>query len=47
MLMGSPVAALMYAETNFRWYQSGVYACQLADIQIPQLNHAILIIGYD
>jgi hypothetical protein len=47
MLLNSPVAVLLYADTNFWWYQSGVYSCQDSETQPSQLNHALLVVGYD
>jgi C1A family cysteine protease len=47
VLASSPVAAMVYANTAFMNYKSGVFSCPSTSTSNNLLNHAIVIIGYD
>jgi cathepsin L len=48
ILSYAPVAAAMYVEAGFYRYSSGVYTgCPDYDTSVANLNHAVVIVGYD
>lgn len=48
ILSYAPVTGAMYAGGNFMTYRGGVYTgCPDYNTSVSQLNHAVLIIGYD
>lgn len=49
LLSAAPVGALIYADTGFQAYKSGVYSgCPSSfSTSYSRINHAVVIVGYD
>lgn len=49
LLASGPVGALIYANTGFQSYSSGVYSGCSTDFtsSYSKINHAVVIVGYD
>lgn len=49
LLSAAPVGALIYADTGFQAYSSGVYSgCPSSfSTSYSRINHAVVIVGYD
>ena len=48
LLVDSPVSALIYADSGFMAYSSGVYTgCPAFGNAFASINHAVIIVGYD
>jgi cathepsin L len=48
LLVDSPVGALIYADSGFMSYSSGVYSgCPDFTTSFNAINHAVIIVGYD
>lgn len=47
LLMASPLAVHINADSGFMVYSSGVYTCANTIITTSDLNHAVELIGYD
>jgi C1A family cysteine protease len=43
----APVVVLIYADLGFTSYKSGIYGCSKANVTKDDLNHAVVIVGYD
>lgn len=44
----APVLVLIYADSGFMSYTSGVYSgCPDYDTSVSSINHAVIVIGYD
>ena len=41
-----PVVVYMYAKDSFQHYKSGVYYDQSCPSRCPEINHAVLLVGY-
>lgn len=48
LIANGPVGALIYADTGFMAYKSGIYSgCPSFATSVSKINHAVIIIGYD
>ncbi|KAF4725977.1 hypothetical protein FOZ63_008683, partial [Perkinsus olseni] len=45
-LVAAPVSIAMYADSNFRFYSSGVYSSYMCQIVGDSINHGIVAVGY-
>jgi C1A family cysteine protease len=44
----APVIVLVYANPGFQHYKSGIYSgCPNFNTSVKNINHAVLLIGYD
>lgn len=46
LVAAGPVAALIFADSDFVSYRSGIYRCSKSAAQ-SDLNHAVAVVGYD
>lgn len=47
LVAASPLAVMVYANTAFMNYKTGIFSCPTTTTSNSQLNHAVTLIGYD